>query len=153
MKTFALNKRAKYDYNILETFEAGLMIKGYEVKSIKSGRISLKGAYVIIKNDEAYLINANIPPYQPKNTPGDYNPDRNRKLLLHKKEIKHLIGKSKEKGLTLVPIRVYTKKGKLKLEFGIGKGKKKMDKREKIKKRETEREIERGMTGFDENNF
>jgi len=143
MKTLAINKRAKYDYNILETFEAGLALKGYEVKSIKAGRISLKGAYVIIKNNQAYLINANIPPYQPKNIPEDYDPNRNRKLLLHKKEIKYLIGKSKEKGLTLMPLKVYTKKGKIKLEFGIGRGKRKIDKRELIKKREVEREIER----------
>lgn len=145
MKTLALNKRAKYDYDILETFEAGLVLKGYEVKSIKTGRISLKGAYVIIKDDEAYLINADIPPYQPKNVPEDYKPDRTRKLLLHKKEIKNLIGKGREKGLTLVPIRVYTKKGKIKLEFGIGRGKRKIDKRELIKKREFKREKERRL--------
>ena len=147
MKTLALNKRAKYDYDILEKFEAGLMLKGYEVKAIRFGRISLKGAYVIVKNDEAFLINADIPPYQPKNVPEDYKPDRTRKLLLHKKEIKSLIGKGREKGLTLVPIKVYDKKGKLKLEFGIGRGKKKIDKRELIKKRETEKEIRRKLRG------
>lgn len=145
MKTFALNKRAKYDYNILETFEAGLVLKGYEVKAIKTGRISLKGAYVIIKDDEAYLINAHVSPYQPKNIPEDYDPNRSRKLLLHKEKIKSLIGKSKERGLTLVPIKVYTKKSKIKLEFGIGRGKKKIDKRELIKKREVKREIERKL--------
>lgn len=145
MKTLALNKRAKYDYEILEKFEAGLILKGYEVKSIRAGRISLKGAYVIVKDDEAYLINADIPPYQPKNVPEDYKPDRTRKLLLHKKEIKSLVGKGREKGLTLVPIRVYTKKGKIKLEFGIGRGKKKVDKRELIKKREFKREKERRL--------
>jgi len=145
MKVHAVNKRAKYDYQILETFEAGLVLKGYEVKSIKTGRISLKGSYVIIRNDQAFLINAHIPPYQPKNTFKNYDPDRSRKLLLHKKEIKHLAGKSQEKGLTLVPIKVYTKKDKLKLEFGIGKGKRKIDKRETIKKREVEREIERKL--------
>ena len=145
MKTFALNKRAKYDYNILETFEAGLVLKGYEVKAIKTSHISLKGAYVIIKDNEAFLINADIPPYQPKNMPEDYNPSRTRKLLLHKKEIKSLIGKRKGEGLTLVAIKVYSKKGKLKLEFGIGRGKKKVDKRELIKKREAKREIEKKM--------
>ncbi len=145
MKTFALNKRAKYDYEILETFEAGLVLKGYEVKSIKTGHISLKGAYVIIKNNEAYLINSSVPPYQPKNISEDYDPNRTRKLLLHKKEIKSLLGKSKERGLTLVPIKMYTKKGKIKLELGIGKGRKKIDKREVIKKRETKREIERKL--------
>ena len=145
MKTLALNKRAKYDYDILEKFEAGLVLKGHEVKAIRTGRISLKGAYVIIKDDEAFLINADISPYQPKNVPEDYSPSRTRKLLLHKKEIKNLIGKGREKGLTLVSIRVYDKKGKLKLEFGIGRGKKKTDKRELIKKREVKREIEKKL--------
>lgn len=145
MKTFALNKRAKYDYNILETFEAGLVLKGYEVKAIKTNHISLKGAYVIIKDNEAFLINAQVSPYQPKNMPEDYNPSRTRKLLLHKKEIKSLTGKRKREGLTLVAIKVYSKKGKLKLGFGIGRGKKKVDKRELIKKREVKREIEKKM--------
>ncbi len=152
MKIFALNKRANYDYNILETFEAGLVLKGHEVKSIKNGHISLQGAYVIIRNNEAYLLNAAVSPYQPKNTPKDYDPTKTKKLLRHRKEIKYLIGKSKERGLTLVPIKVYTKegktsqgRGKLKLEFGIGRGKKKVDKRELIKKQEAKREIERKL--------
>ena len=145
MKPLALNKRAKYDYNILETFEAGLVLRGYEVKAIKTGHISLKGAYVIIKDNEAYLINVQVSPYQPKNIPEDYDPNRSRKLLLHKEEIRSLVGKSKERGLTLVPIRMYTKKGKLKLEFGIGRGKKKIDKRELIKKREFKREKEKRL--------
>ncbi len=147
MKTFALNKRAKFDYEILETFEAGLVLKGHEVKSIKTGHISLKGSYVTIKDGEAYLLNALISPYQPKNTPEDYEPTRSRKLLLHKKELKYLLGKGKMKGLTLVPIRVYNKKGKIKLEFGIGRGKRKIDKRELIKKREDKRKIERAIKG------
>jgi len=147
VKTFALNKRAKFDYEILETFEAGLVLKGHEVKSIKTGHISLKGSYVTIKDGEAYLLNALISPYQPKNTPEDYEPTRSRKLLLHKKELKYLLGKGKMKGLTLVPIRVYNKKGKIKLEFGIGRGKRKIDKRELIKKREDKRKIERAIKG------
>lgn len=147
MKFLALNKRAEFDYEILETFEAGLVLKGFEVKSVKLGHISLSGSYVVIKNGEAYLLNATISPFQPKNTPKDYEPTRTRKLLLHKKEIECLIGKSGQKGLTLVPIKVYIKKDKLKLEFGIGRGKRKIDKREKIKKRETEREIERKFKG------
>jgi len=98
---------------------------------------------VVLRDAKALLINANIPPYQPKNVPEDYNPSRSRKLLLKKKEIKYLIGKLKQNGLTLVPLKVYTKKGKIKLEFGIAKGKKKVDKRELIKKREVEREIRR----------
>lgn len=143
MKSLALNKRARYDYQILETFEAGLALYGFEVKSVKNGHLSLQGAYVVIKGEEAYLLNATISPYQSQNTPSDYEPARSRKLLLHKKEIKYLIGKSQEKGLTLVPIQVYTKKDKIKLEFGVGRGKRKTDKRELIKKREAQREIER----------
>lgn len=143
MKLLAINKRATYDYNILETFEAGLVLKGHEVKSVKLGHISFAGSYVVIKNGEAYLLNAYISPYQPKNVPQNYEPTRTRKLLLHKKEINYLIGKSRQKRLTLAPIKVYTKKDKIKLEFGIGRGKKKTDKRELIKKHEAEREIER----------
>jgi SsrA-binding protein len=143
MKILALNKRVRYDYEILEIFEAGLALYGFEVKSVKNGHLSLQGAYVVIKGEEAYLLNATISPYQSKNTPSDYEPARSRKLLLHKKEIKYLIGKSQEKGLTLVPIQAYTKKDKIKLEFGVGRGKRKTDKRELIKKREVRREIER----------
>jgi len=143
MKTLSINKRATYDYEILEKYEAGISLFGCEVKSIKTGHISLKGSYVVIKNNEVYLLNAFIPPYQVKNTPSDYDPRRSRKLLLHKSEIKSLIGKIKQKGLTLVPIKLYTKRGKIKLEFALAKGKKKVDKRDKIKKREMERKMRR----------
>lgn len=145
MKTIIENKKAYFKYQILEKFEAGISLIGQEVKSIKLGRINLAGSYVVLKGEEVYLIGANIPPYQPKNAPPDYNPERVRKLLLKKLEIKHLIGKAKQKGLTLVPLRVYTKKGIIKIEFGIGKGLKKVDKREKIKKREVAREIKREL--------
>jgi len=145
MKILAENKKARFDYEILEKFEAGMILIGQEVKSIKSGRMSLKGSYVTMKDEEPYLIGANIPPYQPKNASPDYEPEKQRKLLLNKSEIKHLIGKTKEKGLTLVPLKVYTKKGKIKLEFGTAKGRKKTDKRELIKKRETEREMDREL--------
>ncbi len=147
MPTLATNPRAKYDYHILETFEAGLVLAGHEVKAIKTGHLSLKGSYVTIKNEEAWLINAQIPPYQPKNTPADYQPDRTRKLLLNKKEIRSLIGQIKQKGLTLVPLRVYTKKGKIKLGFALGRGKREFDKREKIIKREVKRRIDRALRG------
>lgn len=116
---------------------------GQEVKSIKSGRINLAGSYVVLKDSEIFLIGVNIPPYQPKNVSSDYNPERSRKLLLKKSEIKYLIGKVKQRGLTLVPLKVYTKRGKIKLEFGVARGKKKVDKRELIKKREFEREKEK----------
>lgn len=145
MKILAQNKKVLFNYQILEKFEAGISLIGQEVKSIKSGRINLAGSYVVIKNNEVFLIGANVPPYQPKNAPQDYDPERSRKLLLKKSEIKHLIGKSREKGLTLIPLKIYTKQRKIKLEFGIGKGRKKTDKRELIKKRETEREIRKTM--------
>ena len=129
MKVFAENKKAYFNYQILEKFEAGIVLLGHEVKSIKSGRISLAGSYVVFKDEEAYLLNTNIPPYQPKNVPVDYDPNRLRKLLLKKSEIKYLIGKSQQKGLTLVPLKVYTKRGRIKLEFGLGKGRKKVSKK------------------------
>ena len=145
MKILAENKKAYFNYQILEKLEAGISLIGQEVKSIKSRRINLAGSYVILKNSEVYLVGANVPPYQPKNIPPDYNPERSRKLLLKKSEIKYLIGKVKQKGLTLVPLRVYTKRGKIKLEFGIAKGFKKVDKRELIKKREIEKELKREL--------
>ena len=143
MKTFAFNKRANYDYEILEKIEGGLVLKGCEVKSVKTGHLSLKGAYVTIKDNEAFLTNANIPTYQPLNMPDNYDPERSRKILLHKSQIKSLIGKTKQKGLTLIPIRVYSKHGLIKLGFGVGKGKKKIDKREDIKKREVKMKMRR----------
>ncbi len=142
MPTLAINKKAKYNYKILETFEAGLVLSGHEVKAIKTGKVSLKGSYISLKDGEIYLINAHIAPYQPVNVPEKYNPTQNRKLLLHKREIKYLIGKIQEKGLTLVPLKLYTKKSKIKIEFALAKGKRKVDKRESIKKRESQRRIE-----------
>ena len=143
MPTLVKNPRAKFDYEILETFEAGIVLAGHEVKAVKKGQMSLRGAYVMVKNEEVFLINAHISPYQPKNMPEDYEPTQTRKLLLRKKEIKSLIGQTKQKGLTLVPMRVYTKHNRIKLEFGLGRGKKKYDKREAIKKRESKRRIDR----------
>ncbi|MBI2450209.1 MAG: SsrA-binding protein SmpB [Candidatus Nealsonbacteria bacterium] len=142
MKSLAENKKAYFNYEILERFEAGMVLTGQEVKSIKSGRINLAGSYVVIKNEEAFLLNADIPPYQPKNAPPDYDSTRLRKLLLNKSEIKYLIGKSQEKRLTLIPLKVYTKKGKIKLEFGLAKGRQKASKKELLKKRDVRREIE-----------
>jgi len=151
MKIFAENRKAYFNYEILEKFEAGLVLLGTEVKSIKSGRINLAGSYVVFRgptkggHPELFLIGAKVPAYQPKNAPADYNSERPRKLLLNKKEINYLVGKAKERGLALIPLKVYEKGGKLKLEFGIGKGKKKFDKREKIKKRDIEREMKREL--------
>lgn len=148
MKTIVENKKAYFNYQILEKFKAGIVLIGQEVKSIKTGKISLRGSFVVLKGEEVFLIGANIPPYQPKNAPKDYHPQRSRKLLLKKAEIKHLIGKVKQKGLTMVPLKVYTDKGKIKIEFGIARGKRKFDKREQIKKREVEREIRRALKKF-----
>jgi SsrA-binding protein len=145
MPTFAYNRKAGFDYDILETYEAGLVLFGFEVKAIKTGHLSLMGAFVVTKGNELYLINAFIPPYQPKNTPGDYDPYRSRKLLLHRAEIASLTGKTRQKGLTLVPIKAYTRKGRIKLEFALAHGKKKFDKRAKIAERETKRKIDRAM--------
>ncbi|MEK9154643.1 MAG: SsrA-binding protein SmpB [Patescibacteria group bacterium] len=141
MPMITTNKRAYFDYNILETFEAGLELKGFEAKSIKNGRINLAGSYAIIRQNEAWLINADIPAYQPKNAPIDYDSKRNRKLLLRKSEIKNLIGKVAEKGLTLVPLKIYTKNRLIKIDIGLGKSRKKTDKRELIKKRDIEAKI------------
>lgn len=145
MKTLIQNRKAKFDYQILETFEAGVALLGKEVKSLKKGQGKLDGAYAYILDGELMLLNMYITPYQPKNTMGAVEPDRSRKLLLRKKEINYLIGKLKEKGLTLVPMKVYIKNGKIKLELGLGKGKSKIDKRETIKKREMEREVRRNF--------
>ena len=146
MKVLAENKKAYYNYEILEKFEAGIALIGQEVKSLKTRGVNLAGNYVILKNSEIFWVGANIHPYQPKNAPPDYNPERWRKLLLKKSEIKYLIGKSKQKGLTLIPLKLYTiRGGKIKLEFAIARGKKKFDKREQIKKREIEREMEKEL--------
>ena len=146
MPILATNKRARFDYDILDKYEAGLVLLGFEVKSIKTGHISLKGAYVTLKKTklklpELYLIKAHIPLYKCASTIKNYDPERSRKLLLHKNEIERLIGKKQEQGLTLVPLKIYTKRSLIKLEFGIGRGKKKVDKRENIKKRETDRKL------------
>jgi len=150
MKVIAENRKVYFDYEILEKFEAGISLVGHEVKSIKTGRLILKGGYVVLKHSkkvtpEVFLVGVDIPPYQPKNTPLGYDPQRSRKLLLKKQEINYLIGKSNVKGLTIVPLRVYTKKGKIKVEIGVAKGKKKVDKREYIKKKEIDKEIRRTL--------
>jgi len=147
MPVLTINKKAKFDYELLGKYEAGLVLTGQEVKSIKTGHVDLKGAYVTLKINqktgqaEAYLINAFVPAYKLAGPLPDYDTRRSRKLLLNKRELKSLIGKTQTKGLTLVPIRVYTKHNLVKLEFAIGRGKKKVDKREAIKKRDVERRI------------
>ena len=121
------------------------MLNGQEVKSIKSGRINLAGSYVVFQGQELFLVGSHVPAWQPANAPSNYNPERSRKLLLRKEEIDELIGKVKERGLTLIPLRVYDQKRKIKLEFGLARGKKKRDKRQEIRKRDAAREIERSL--------
>jgi len=142
MTMFAENRKARFDYEILETFEAGLVLSGAEVKSIKNDRMNLTGSYLNFHNSELYLIGAFIAPYQPKNQPTDYDPYRSRKLLLRKKELVSLIGKIKPRGLTLIPLKAYNKGRRIKLEFAVARGKKQYDKREVIMKREVARKIE-----------
>ncbi|MDX9913018.1 MAG: SsrA-binding protein SmpB [Candidatus Moranbacteria bacterium] len=143
MTTIAVNKRASFDYALTDKYEAGLVLTGAEVKSIKTGHLSLKGSFVTFKGTELYLTNADIPFYKFAGLATNYDPRRSRKLLVKKSEIKALLGKVKVKGLTLVPIRVYTKKRLIKLEFGVGRGKKEYDKREDIKKRDSDKKMKR----------
>jgi SsrA-binding protein len=146
MNVLTQNKKAYFDYQILEKFEAGVVLIGQEVKSMKNGKASLKGAYVVPKDNELYLIGCHVPAYQPKNAV-DYDPERSRKLLLTKKEICLLIEKTKEKGLTLIPLRVYTKKSLVKVEIGVAKGKRKFDKRQLIKKRDIDARLRASLKG------
>lgn len=141
------NRKVKFNYEILEKYEGGIELLGLEVKSVRSGKASLEGAFVIIRGAEAFLINANIQPYQMNNTPADYDPLRNRKILLTKKELVELKESEKNKSLTIVPISMYNKNRKIKIELALVKGKKKFDKRETIKKRETDIEIRREYKG------
>lgn len=144
MPDFATNPKAFHDYEILETIEAGLALKGHEVKSIITGKASIKGAYVRILNGLPYLIGAVIPPYQPGNVPEDYREQADRPLLLSKKEIDSLIGLQHSHGITLVPLKLYGKKSRIKLAVGVARGKKQYDKRETIKKKDVKRARERG---------
>ena len=145
MKIYSENKKAFYDYEILEKFEAGLVLFGQEVKSIKTGHINLAGSYVTISGEEPFLVGVKIPPYQPNNAGARYNEERPKKLLLNKKEITYLIGKSAQKGFSLIPLKIFENNGRIKLEFGLAKGKRKYDKKEKIKKRDTDREVNREL--------
>src|ERR1035437_8274168 len=143
MSHYAENRKARFNYEFLEKYETGIELLGTEVKSVRGGQMSLEGAFVIVRGGEAFLINANIPPYQSANAPKDYDPLRNRKLLLTKKEIRELAGSEKNKSMTIVPISVYNIGRKIKVEIALVKGKKKFDKRETLKKRDTDREIRR----------
>lgn len=144
MKIVAQNRKAFHDYQIEETYEAGMMLTGTEVKSLRDGKANLKDSYVLIKDGAAYLLNCHISPYSHGNIM-NHDPLRTRKLLLHKKEITKLQGKAAQKGYSLIPLKIYFKGPRAKLEFGLGRGKRQYEKRETIKKREADREIERAM--------
>ncbi len=141
-KVLITNRKAQHDYFIIETYEAGIVLKGTEVKSLRAGNANLQDSFAVIKNGEVWLENMHISQY-PQASYNNHEPKRDRKLLLHKKEIRRLKNKLEEKGNTLVPLRVYLKNKKIKIELALAKGKKSFDKREAIAKRETEREIKR----------
>lgn len=143
--TVVENKRIGFDFTILEEIEAGLHLHGFEVKSLRQGRGSLKGSRVVARGGEAYLVGANIPAWQPANAPKSYDPERPRKLLLSRKEIAHVASAEGEKGLTIVPLKVYNKGRNLKLLIAIARGKKKEDKRHSIREREEKRRMQRSL--------
>jgi len=147
MSPLIQNRKVFFNYEVLEKIEAGIELLGNEVKSLRAGQGALDGTHITIRGGEAYLVGMDIPAYQPKNTPPEYNPKRNRRLLLTKKELAELSGKESSRGLTLVPISVYNEGRHLKIEIAVVRGKKKFDKRESTKKRETEREMRRTLKG------
>jgi SsrA-binding protein len=141
-KNIAVNKKARHEYTIIQTYEAGIVLQGTEVKSLRLGKANLVDSYANLKNGEVWLVGAHISVYEQGNI-NNHEPTRTRKLLLNKSEIRKLIGKVKEKGLTLIPLRLYFKEGKAKVELALAKGKKVYDKRESIAKRDLQREQER----------
>ena len=144
VKVVATNRKARHDYYLSDSYEAGLSLKGSEIKSIRAGQISIKEAYVQIENSEAGLINAHIAPYEQASYLG-HEPRRKRKLLLHRKEINRLWDAVRKKGVTIIPTRVYLKNGRAKVEIAIGRGKKQYDKRQEIAKRDAQRDMERNL--------
>ncbi|KSU87947.1 SsrA-binding protein [Bacillus sp. VT 712] len=143
-KVVAQNKKARHDYFIEETYEAGIVLQGTEIKSIRNGRVNLKDSFARVQNGEVFLHNMHVSPYEQGNR-YNHEPLRTRKLLLHKREINKLIGYTKETGYSLVPLKIYLKNGFAKVLLGLGKGKKKYDKREDLKRKEAKRDIERAF--------
>ncbi len=143
MTTYLSHKKAHFDYEILKTYQAGLVLLGHEAKSVRSSRGKLEGGFVIIRGGEAFLVGVNINPYQPKNTPKKHDPERARKLLLSKKELAEIEQQTETAGLTAIPLKLYNHGRHIKLELAVVKGKKKHDKRESIKARDTKRDIDR----------
>jgi SsrA-binding protein len=141
-RTIATNRRARHEYEILDVVEAGLVLRGTEVKSLREGQVTFKDSYATIRNGEAWLLGCHIAPYS-HGTDANHDPERDRKLLLHGREIARLTGRTAERGLTLVPLRLYFKKGRAKLEVGLAKGKKLHDKRSALREREVRREMDR----------
>ncbi|MBD2040550.1 SsrA-binding protein SmpB [Microcoleus sp. FACHB-672] len=142
------NRQARYLYEILETYEVGIELKGTEVKSIRAGKVNLRDGYVLIRNGEAWLINVHISPYETASQYFNHDPRRTRKLLMHRQEIRKLIGKVEQQGLTIVPLKMYFKRGWVKIDIALGKGKKLHDKREDERRREDKRDIERAMKRY-----
>jgi SsrA-binding protein len=145
-RTIATNRRARHEYEVLETVEAGLVLKGTEVKSLRTGQVNFKDSYATVRNREAWLLGCHISPYS-HGTDANHDPERDRKLLLHRREIERLMGKVAERGLTLVPLRLYFKEGRAKLEIALARGKKLHDKRSSIREREVRREMDKAARG------
>lgn len=143
--SYADNKKATFNYEVLDKYEGGLELLGQEVKSIKNNKADLSSSYIVVRGNEVFLVSATIQPYQPNNTDENYNPERTRKILVNKKEIKELLNHESKKGLTLIPLSLYNKGNKIKISFAVARGKKKHDKRESIKERESKRDIERTL--------
>src|SRR5262245_24235917 len=141
-RTIATNRRARHEYEILETLEAGLVLRGTEVKSLRTGQVNFKDSYATVRNEEVWLLGCHISPYS-HGTDANHDPERDRKLLLHSREIARLTGKVAERGLTLVPLRLYFKGGRVKLELGLARGRKLHDKRSAIREREVRREMDK----------
>ncbi len=141
MAVLAINKRASFDYEIQKSYEAGIILLGHETKALRFDKANLKGAYVSFKNGEAYLIKAHIPLYKSAGNIENYDPERERKILLNKKELNYLLNKKEEKGLTVIPIKLYTKGSLIKLEIAVVRGKKSFDKREDIKKKDIDKRL------------
>ncbi len=139
------NRKARHDYDIEESFEAGIVLTGSEIKSVRAGRVQLRGSYARVYNDEIYLYEAHISPYEQSGTYFNHEPTRPRKLLLHRREISRIDGLIRQKGMTLVPLKIYFKGRRAKVELGVARGKKSYDKREDIAKRDAQRDIERAM--------
>jgi SsrA-binding protein len=144
VKTIATNRKARHDYHIDDSFEAGMVLTGTEIKSIRAGRVSLRDSYATVKDDELWLLNAHIAAYD-QGTYANHEPRRPRKLLMHRREINRISGKLLEKGFTLVPLRLYLKDNLAKVELGLARGKKQYDKRAALRKKETRREIDRAV--------